>query len=52
MCAGVMIKSAAQGSMLEAAVLAVTAGTFLYVGATEIVSEEFEDAPWMTKVRK
>lgn len=51
-CAGVMIKSAAQGSMLEAAVLAVTAGTFLYVGATEIVSEEFEDAPWMTKVKR
>ena len=28
---------------VEAAIVAITAGTFLYVGATEVVNEEFED---------
>ena len=28
---------------LEAAIVAITAGTFLYVGATEVVNEEFEE---------
>lgn len=29
--------------IVEAAVVAMTAGTFLYVGATEIINEEFEN---------
>lgn len=32
-----------QSPWLEAAIVAITAGTFLYVGATEIVNEEFEE---------
>lgn len=32
------------GPVVEASLIAVTAGTFVYVGATEIIGEEFETA--------
>ena len=31
------------GGALDGALIALTAGTFVYVGATEVVPEEFED---------
>lgn len=37
---------------LEAAIVAITAGTFLYVGATEVVNEEFEDSKGLDKWMK
>ena len=30
--------------IVDAAMLAIVAGTFIYVGATEVIPEEFEDA--------
>ena len=37
---------------IEAAIVAVTAGTFLYVGATEVVNEEFEEVSGPEKWQK
>ena len=31
-------------SAVDALIVAVTAGTFIYMGATEVANEEFEDA--------
>lgn len=37
---------------IDAVVMALTTGTFLYVGATEVVNEEFDDAPAREKWSK
>lgn len=39
---GCLIQQQAGGSQLEAIVVAITAGTFIFASATEITSEEFE----------
>ena len=40
LAAGVLVKEVA-GGMVEPLLVALTAGTFIYVGATEVVAEEF-----------
>lgn len=48
---GVLI-SKVSSPLIEALVVAVTAGTFLYVGATEIANEEFEHVEGVEKYGK
>ena len=42
----------AAGHGLEGAMLALTAGTFVYVGATEVVGEEFETPHRAVRLRR
>jgi zinc transporter 1/2/3 len=49
--AGVLISKIAT-PLMDAIIVAITAGTFLYVGATEVVNEEFEDAKGAEKWKK
>eukprot|EP00597_Dinobryon_sp_UTEXLB2267_P002376 CAMPEP_0170075434 /NCGR_PEP_ID=MMETSP0019_2-20121128/12569_1 /TAXON_ID=98059 /ORGANISM="Dinobryon sp., Strain UTEXLB2267" /LENGTH=210 /DNA_ID=CAMNT_0010286395 /DNA_START=396 /DNA_END=1028 /DNA_ORIENTATION=+ len=49
--AGIFISSIAN-PYTEAAVVAITAGTFIYVGATEILYEEFEGIEAFEKVKR
>ena len=42
MTTGVLISKIAT-PLMDGIIVAITAGTFLYVGATEVVSEEFEN---------
>jgi zinc transporter 1/2/3 len=49
--AGLAVQRLADSSV-EAVVMAITAGTFLYVGATEIASEEFEGVGTVDKVKR
>eukprot|EP00981_Chlorochromonas_danica_P002271 scaffold440_cov277-Ochromonas_danica.AAC.5 len=49
--AGIAVDALATQTM-EAIIVAVTAGTFIYVGATEIVSEEFEEGDFTAKMQK
>ena len=48
---GIFVSSVAS-PWLEASIVAITAGTFLYVGATEVVNEEFEEAKDLEKYLK
>ena len=49
--AGVLISKIAT-PLVDALIMAVTAGTFLYVGATEVISEEFEDVSGAEKWKR
>lgn len=49
--AGIAVDALATQTM-EAIIVAMTAGTFIYVGATEIVSEEFEEGDFTVKMQK
>lgn len=49
--AGVLISKIAT-PLMDAIIVALTAGTFLYVGATEVVNEEFENAKGAEKWKK
>ena len=49
--AGVLISKIAT-PLMDAIIVALTAGTFLYVGCTEVINEEFEDAKGMEKWKK
>jgi zinc transporter 1/2/3 len=40
-CLGFRLAKGALGGVLEPLLVALTAGTFIYVGATEVVAEEF-----------
>ena len=51
MAAGIFVSSIAS-PWLEASIVAITAGTFLYVGATEVVNEEFEETHGTEKYLK
>ena len=42
MTTGVLISKIAT-PLMDGIIVAITAGTFLYVGATEVVGEEFDD---------
>lgn len=48
---GVLISKIAT-PLMDAIIVALTAGTFLYVGATEVVNEEFENAKGAEKWKK
>ena len=48
---GIFVSSVAS-PWVEASIIAITAGTFLYVGATEVVNEEFEEANGSEKYLK
>lgn len=42
MCIGIAISEFA-GQLADAVLVAMAAGTFIYVGATEVIAEEFEN---------
>ena len=48
---GIFVSSVAS-PWVEASIIAITAGTFLYVGATEVVNEEFEETKGSEKYLK
>lgn len=52
-CLGLTLKSVfstSLGGALDGALIALTAGTFVYVGATEVIPEEFDDKPSKAKI--